>query len=95
MGGPDPWLNTVISIEFCLGQKIAYYKREDPLLYRVHPLQIYILHTFNNTTQGRTKLQQAVTHITWIVLLFLLRPGKYWKGETETLSTLFQLREIQ
>ena len=95
MRGPNPQFDRVGSINFRLVQQLTVYKREYHLLSRVRPLHISVLHTLDVTSQGGNELQQAITNLAWITFFFLLRPGEYCQGGTDTVSTPFRLRYIQ
>ena len=89
VGDPDPQFNRVGSIHFRLDRQLAAYKREDPPPTRFRPLTTSILHTLNASTQGGTDCQKAISDLTWIAFFFLLRPGEYCQGGTDTVSTTF------
>ena len=38
---------------------------------------------------------QAIADLAWIAFFFLLRPGEYCAGGTDTVTTPFNLRDIQ
>ena len=38
---------------------------------------------------------KAIADLAWIAFFFLLRPGEYCAGGTDTVSTPFDLRDIQ
>ena len=50
---------------------------------------IYILHCLDTTAQTGTSRQQAIKDLSWISFLFLLRPVKYCKGDTDNISDPF------
>ena len=95
VGTKDPRYNTMDGINFRLGRQLAAYAHEDPAPSRVRPIPISILHCLGATAQGGTSRQQAVADLAWIAFFFLLRPGEYFQGGNDTVSTPFCLQYIQ
>ena len=95
VGAPDPRLNSMGAIDFCLGQQLATYAQEDPSPGRVRPLPVSILHCMDATAKGGSPRDHAITDLAWIAFFFLLRPGEYCAGGTDTVTTPFILRDIQ
>ena len=95
VGSPNRQFNGVGSINFRLVQQLAAYKREDTLPRRVRPLPISVLHTLDSAVQVSTDSQQSISDLAWILFFFLLWPGYYCQGGTDTVSTLFWLWNIQ
>ena len=92
---PYPQLNRVVSIEFCLGQKLMSYTIEDPPPSRPLTILIYILHILDASSRGGTDCQQAVYDLTWIASFSFLKLVKYCRGITDKVSTPFRIRDIQ
>ena len=95
VGSPDPLLNTVGSINFCLGRQIVAYRREDPPPPRFHPLPISILSTLYTTYWGGNNRQQSINNLACIEFFFILWLGEYWKVRTDTVLTPFRVKDIQ
>ena len=95
VGAPDPRLNNMGAIDFRLGQQFATYKKEDPAPGRVRPLPVSILHCMYSVANSGSPIEKAIADLTWIAFFFLLRPGEYCAGGTDTVSNPFNLRGIQ
>ena len=83
------------AIDFRLGRQHATYKKEDPAPVRVRPLPVSILHCMESVANIGSPRDKAITDLAWIDFFFLLQPGEYCAGETDTVSTPFNLRNIQ
>ena len=49
----------------------------------------------DTAAQGTTARKIAISDITWVALFFLLHPGGYFKGSTDTSQHPFRLKDIQ
>ena len=94
VGAPDPRLNSMGTINFCLGRHFATYAKEDPAPGRVLPLPVSILHCMDSAAKSGSPRDQDIADLAWIALFFLLRPGEYFAGGTDIASTPFNLRDI-
>ena len=83
------------SLNFRLRQKIEAYEREDNPSTGAQPIPIKILHCLYATAQGGSPRQQSITDLAWIAFLFLLQPVEYCQGGSVSVSTTFQLWDIQ
>ena len=83
------------AIDFRLGRQLATYTQEDPSPGRVRPLPVSILHCMEATAKGGSSRDHAIADLAWIAFFFLLRPGEYCAGGTDTVTTPFTLRDIQ
>ena len=95
VGSPDPRLNNMGAIDFCLGRQLATYEKEDPDPGRVCPLPVSILHCMDSASNSGSPRDKAIADLAWIAFFFLLQPGEYCAGGTDTVSTPFNLRDIQ
>ena len=95
MGAPDPRLNNMGTIDFRLVQQLVTYEKEDTTPGRVFPFPVSILHCMDSVANNGTTRDKAIVDLAWIALFFLLRPGEYCAGGTDTVSPPFNLRNIQ
>ena len=49
----------------------------------------------DTATQGTTPRNIAISDLTWVAFFFLLRPGKYCKGGTNTAQHTFRIKDVQ
>ena len=49
----------------------------------------------DSTAKGGSPQDHAIVDLAWIAFFFLLRPGEYCAGGTDTVTTPFTLRDIQ
>ena len=78
-----------------LGRQLVTYAKEDPSPGRVRPLPVSILHCMESVAKSGSPRDQAIADLAWIAFFFLLRPGEYYAGGTDTVTTPFNLRDIQ
>ena len=95
VGAPDPRLNIMGAIEFCLGRQLSTYAQEDPSSGRVCPLPVSILHCMDSAAKSGSPQDQAIADLSWITFFFLLQPGEYCASGTDTITTPLTLRNIQ
>ena len=71
------------------------YHKEDSSPTRVQPLPVRIIQALDNTAQGTTLINITISVLTWVAFFFLLRPGKYCRGVTDTAQHPFRLKDVQ
>ena len=86
MGANNPHHNLMGKLNFRLGRQLASYQKEDSPSTRVRTLPLRVIQALDTASQGTT---------TWVAFFFLLFPGKYCKGGTDTNQQLFSLKDIQ
>ena len=94
MGVSNPCLDKLGNINFLLRRQLAKYRKEDPSPMHNQPVPLTLLLHLHNISRHGSRLQQAIANLTFITFLFLLRPGNYYKGRTDTQSTPFRLLYI-
>ena len=82
-------------LDFCLGRQMASYQKEDYPPTRVRPLPVRIIQALDTASQTTTARNIAISNLTWVTFFFLLRPGKYCKGGTNTAQHPFRLKDVQ
>ena len=61
----------------------------------MRPLPVRGIQALDISAQGNTARNIAIRNLTWFALSFLLRPGKYCKGGTDTAQHPFRLKDVQ
>ena len=87
--------NMMGKIDSHLRQHISSYMKADSPPNRVLPLPVHTIHALDITLCPGTPRQKSIWDITWIVLFFLQRPGKYCKCGADTDQHPLWLRYIQ
>ena len=82
-------------LNFRLGRQLASYQKEDYTPTRVRPLPVSVIQSLDTAAQGTTARKIAISDLTWVALFFLLRPGEYCKGSTNTSQNPFRLKDVQ
>ena len=63
-------------------------------LTRVRPLPVRVIQALYTVSQVTTARNIAVSDLTWVAFLFLLRPYKYCKGGTNTAQHTFSIKDV-
>ena len=58
-------------------------------------LPVSVIQALETAAQGTTPRNIAISNLTWVAFFFLLRPGKYCKGGTETDRHPFRIKYVQ
>ena len=74
---------------------MASYQKEDSPPARVRPLPLIVIQSLETAAQVTTPRNIAIIHLTWVAFLFLLRPGEYCRGNTNTSQHPFRLKDVQ
>ena len=82
-------------IDFRLGRQLASYQKEYYPPTRVWPLPVNVIQALDTAAQGTTPRNIAISNLASVAFFFLLRPGKYCKGDTNINHHLFSLRDVQ
>ena len=82
-------------LDFCLGRQLASYQKEDSPPTRVRPLHVSVLQALDTAVQVTTVRNIAISDLTWVAFFFLLRPGEYCKGGTDTAQHPFRLKDVR
>lgn len=94
MGAPDPRLTPSGTIDFRLQRQLRSYTRADPPPSRVKPIPISVIHhVLNASTVTTSPDHTAVADMICIAFFFLMRPGEYTSGPSDTVP--FTLADIQ
>ena len=78
MGTNDPCLNCVLNTDFCIGRKLATWKKKDPPANRVKHIPISVIHRIAIVTQHLphdSERLQATADMIIIAFFFFLRRG--------------------
>ena len=86
---------TMVDIHFFLEIQITDYERKYTTPSWVCTIPIFILQCFDETSQGGTTRQQAITDLSWIDFFLLFCSGEYFQGVIDKVSTPFHLQYIQ
>ena len=81
----------MVKLEFRLGQQMEFYQKGDSTTTQVSTLTVNIIQVLESTNQGTTHQNIAISNITWVSLLLLIRPVKYCIGGTYTPHHPFRL----
>lgn len=95
VGARDPRMDDLGAIDLRIRRQLRSYDREDPPPSRVRPVPLQLLLYVFEIYHNGTPKQQAVADLCIIAFFFLLRPGEYCEGGSDTRSTPFRLRDIQ
>ena len=61
----------------------------------MRPLPVSVIQALDTSTQGTTVRNIAISYLNSVAFFFLLRPGKYCKGGTDTSHHPFRLKDVQ
>ena len=87
--------NQVGELDFLLWFQLASYQNRDYSPTIVRPLPVSVIQDLDTAAQGTTPRNIVISNLTWIDLFFLLWPGKYCRGGTDTDQHLFRLKDVQ
>ena len=59
----------------------------------MRPLPVSIIQYLDTAAQGTTTRNISIRNLTWVAFFFLLCPGKYYKGSTDTVQHPFRLKD--
>ena len=71
------------------------YVKVDPPPSRVCALPVNIIHALGTTCGPIFSCQQVIDDIIWLASVFLLQPGEYYIGVTDTNQYPFGIRDVQ
>ena len=95
MGANDPHHNLMGKLNFQLERQLDSYQKEDSPSARVWTLPLRVIQALDTAPQVTTSINIAISNLTWVTFFFLLLPGKYCKGCTDTDQHPFSLKDIQ
>ena len=95
VGSNDPQHNQVGKLYFLLGRQLASYKKNDSTSTIVWPLDVIFIQALDTAAQSTTPINIAISDLTWVAFFFLLRPGEYCRGGTNTSQHSFRLKDFQ
>ena len=95
MGANEPRHNLMGKLNFFLGRELASYQKEDSPSTIVWTLPLRVIQAIDTFAQGTISRNIAISDLTCVAFFFLLRPGKYCKGGTDTSHHPFSLKDIQ
>ena len=95
VGANIPCHNRMGNLDFCLGRQLVSYNREDYLPTIAWPLPVIIIQFLDTVAQVTTTRNITISNLTWVASFFLLRPGKYCKGGTNTAQNPFRIKDFQ
>ena len=84
VGANNPRHNSMGKLNFHLDLQITSHQKEYPPPTSVLTLSVHVVHDLDITLTPGTPRQQAIYDIICITLFFLLHPGAYCKGGTDT-----------
>ena len=61
----------------------------------MRPLSVNVIQTLDTSDQGTTLINITISDLAWVAFFFLLRPGEYYKGGTDTTHHLFLIKDAQ
>ena len=73
----------------------ASYQKEGSCPTRVRPLPVRFIQALDTTAQGTTSRNIVISNLTRVAFFFLLRTGKYGKGDTNTAQHPFRIKDFQ
>ena len=82
-------------LNYRLGRQLVSYQKENSPPKIVRPFPVIIIQSLDTAIQGTTPRNIAFGYLTWVAFFFLLLPGKYCKGGTDTAQHPFSLKDIQ
>ena len=82
-------------LNFNLGRQLASYHKEDSSPTIVRPLHVRVIQALDTAAQVTTPRNIAISNLTWVAFFFLLWPGEYYKGGTNTAQHPFRLKDVQ
>ena len=82
-------------LDFRLGRKLESYQKKDSPPTRLRPLPVSVIQALDTAAQGTTTRNIAISDLTWVAFLFLLRSGGYCKGGTNTSQQPFRIKDVQ
>ena len=82
-------------LNFWLGCQLASYQKEDSPPTIVWPLPVSVIQALDTAAQRTNARNIAISNITWVAFFFLLWPGEYCKGGTDTAQHPFRLKDVQ
>ena len=71
------------------------YQKEDYPPTRVRPLPVSVIQALGTAAQGTTPRNIVISYLTWVAFFFLLLPGEYCRGGTDTAHHPFRLKDVQ
>ena len=74
---------------------MASYQKGDYPPTRLRSLPVRVIQALDIVTHGTTSINIASSDLTWVAFFFLLRPGEYCKGGTDTAQRPFRLKYVQ
>ena len=93
-GPTTPRHNGIGELNFRLGRQMASYQKGDSPPTRVRYLPVRVIQALDIVTHGTTSINIAISDLTWVSFFFLLRPGEYCKGGTDTAQHPFRLKDV-
>ena len=61
----------------------------------MRPLPVSVTQALETTAKGTKARNIAISYLTWVAFSFLLRPGGYCKGGTNTAQHPFRLKDVK
>ncbi len=94
MGAPDPWLTAQGKIDFRIQRQLRCYSKQDPPPNRVKPIPIPVLRSVLAVALCSEEIgNMATADMVVLAFFFLLRPGEYTGGTSDT--TPFRFCDVQ
>ena len=94
VGTPDPRLDDVGAVDFRIRRQLAKYANEDPAPTRVRPVLLTLLLHIHERARKQSERAQHIADLCLLAFFFLLRPGEYCRGGTDTQSAPFRIRDV-
>ena len=91
----NPRHNKLVNLNFRLVHQLATYAKQDPPPTRVRPIPVSVLQSLDAVYQGSTNGQQVIRNLAWITFIFLIRPGEYCRGGSNTAHHFFLFLYLQ
>ena len=82
-------------LNFRLGRQMDSYQKEDSTTTSVWPLPMSVIQVLYTAAQGTTQINIAISDITWVAFFFLIQPGEYRNGGTNSAQHPFRLKAVQ
>ena len=85
----------MVNLDFWLGCQLASYRKEDSPPTRVRLLPVSVIQALCTASQVTTTRNISISNISWVAFFFLLGPGRYCKGGTDTSQHPFRIKDVQ
>ena len=84
----------MVKLDFCLGRQLVSYQKEDSPPARMRPLPVKFVKALDTNAQRTAPRNISIRDLIWVAFFFLLRPGEYYKGETDTAHHPFRIKDV-